>query len=125
MLAQDGSWIAPNVNDAGRTTDGRFLFGTMELVVRNGADAEIAATRLSIAGAGWSGRGELHGKPVVAQDRSGEARRVTKSRRMSISIGDAVDIIEAETLGRCCSFVAGIDLEVLRFEFILAPTERC
>jgi hypothetical protein len=89
----------------------------MDLAISGRADAKIAATRLTIAGGSWSGRGELVGKLVVAQDLSSEAVS-HHDRRMSICIEGAVDLAEAENLGRCCSFVAGIDVEVLRFEHL-------
>ena len=115
LRSQDGAWFAPNVNDAGRTEDGRYLFGTMELVVGDLRDHEVAATRLYIAGADWSGNGSLDGKSVVASGLSNEAVN-HHDRRMAIAIEGKIDAAETENLGRCCSFISGIDVEVLRFE---------
>jgi len=115
VLAQDGSWNAPNVNDAGRTADGKILLGTMELIVGAEPVTKIAATRLFIAGGDWSGDGELDGKAVLARGLSSEAVN-HHDRRMSITIEGDVNASKTENLGRCCSFISGIDVEVLRFE---------
>ena len=115
VLAQDGSWLAPNVNDAGRTVDGKNLLGTMELIVGADTAKEVAATRAYIAGADWSGDGELNGKAVLARSLSSEPVN-HHDRRMSIVLEGNVNAGEAENLGRCCSFISGIDVEVLRFE---------
>ncbi len=119
VMARDGSWCAPNVNDAGRTAGGAHLLGTMELVVGADKVTEAAATRLYIAGADWSGAGELDGKAVLARGLSSEPVN-HHDRRMSISIDGQVDANNAETFGRCCSFISGIDVEVLRFEHVAA-----
>ena len=117
VVAQDGSWTAPNVNDAGRAVDGKNLLGTMELIVGADTAKEVAATRAYIAGADWSGDGELNGKAVRARSLSSEPIN-HHDRRMSIVLEGNMNASEAENLGRCCSFISGIDVEVLRFEHI-------
>jgi len=115
VLSRDGAWTAPSVNDAGRASDGARLFGAMELVVGQSAGEKAAATRLCIAGADWSGSGALGGKRAVARALSRETVS-HHDRRMSIVIEGGVDLADAENLGRACGFVAGIDVEILRFE---------
>ena len=119
VQALDGSWKAPNVNDAGRTADGAHLFGTMELVVGVDHSMEIAATRLYIAGADWSGDGAFNGETVLARGLSTEAVN-HHDRRMAVVIAGHFAASEMENLGRCCSFISGIDVEVLRFEHLAA-----
>ncbi len=118
VSALNGSWSAPNVNDAGRASDGACLFGTMELVIGDAA-GDIAATRLSIAGASWSGIGELEGQHVIAQSLSHEVVS-HHDRRMSVMIGSHVELSRIENLGRACGFVSGIDVEVLRVDYFSA-----
>jgi len=113
VLAQDGAWSAPNVNAAGKASDGAHLFSTMELVVGQGREA--GATRLVIAGADWSGDGALNNKAIVARPLSREVVS-HHDRRMAIVMEGAVDPAEAENIGRACSFITGIDVEILRVE---------
>ena len=117
IAAANGAWRAQNVNDCGRTGKGEYLFGTMYLVVGDKAGQEAAATRLCIAGADWGGNGALGGASLIAKPLSHEPVSL-HDRRMSIVIGAQVDVSEMENLGRACSFVSGIDVEVLRFEHI-------
>lgn len=122
VLARDGSWSAPNVNDAGKTPDGRHLLGTMELVVGRETATPVAATRLHVAGGDWSGAGSLDGRAVVARGLSGSVVS-HHDRRMAIVIEGRVDPAETENLGRCASFITGIDVETLRFDHIDASGE--
>ena len=117
LLAQDGAWSALNVNVAGKAANGAHLLSTMELVI--GAGGNAALTRLVIAGADWSGDGALGGKAVVARPLSREVVS-HHDRRMALAIERAVDPSEAEDIGRACSFITGIDVEVLRFEHFSA-----
>ena len=115
IAAVDGSWCVQNANHAGSAFDGDQLFGTMSLTVSQAAADEVAATRLVIAGAAWQGSGDLDGRRVIAHPLS----RDTVShhdQRMSITIEKDLDEGTTETLGRACSFVAGIDVEVLQVE---------
>jgi hypothetical protein len=118
ILAQDGSWRVDNVNDAGRTADGCCLFGAMELITRSASDP-VAITRLVIAGASWSGEGTFLDQPVVACALSHEVVS-HHDRRMAIAMASAIDPRDVENLGRACSFVSGIDVEVLRVEHLSA-----
>ena len=113
VLARDGSWSAPNVNVAGKAADGAHLLGTMELVAGRGGD--IAFTRLVIAGADWAGDGVVGGNAILARPLSSEVVS-HHDRRMAIAIERLVDPSEAEDIGRACSFITGIDVEILRFE---------
>jgi hypothetical protein len=111
-----GAWAAANVNHAGTATTGETLFGTMALRVAMALRPDdVAFTRLVIAGDAWRGSGTLHcGKVAIAP----LSVDVTShhDRRLGIAVEGALDEATIETLGRACSFVAGIDVEILRVE---------
>lgn len=113
VTARDAAWSAPNVNVAGIAADGAHLLSTMELVV--GAGGAAASTRLVVAGADWSGNGTLAGRAIVARPLSREVVS-HHDRRMAIVFEGAIDFARTEDIGRACSFVSGIDVEILRFE---------
>lgn len=117
IISRDHSWSAPNVNDAGRTSETTHLFGTMELIVGRPTGARPAATRLWIAGADWSGHGNVDAMHVMARGVSGPVVS-HHDRRMAIAFDGVIHVVEAETIGRCCSFVTGIDTEILAFEHL-------
>lgn len=115
IAARDESWSAKQVNDAGVATNGERLFSTMALAVGCAKANEIAATRLVIAGAAWSGTGALDGRQVIVHKLS----RDTVSHhdhRLTITVEGNLDDAAIETIGRACSFVTGIDVEILRVE---------
>lgn len=118
VSAESGRWSADRVDDAGPATsaDAR-LFGTMGLRIASGSGAAPAATRLTIAGAAWNGEGMLGARRIVARALS---RDVTShhDRRMTIAVEDDLDETGIETFGRACSFVTGIDVEILSVERI-------
>ena len=109
-------WVAEHVNDAGKAVNGDTLFGTMALRVggvpsRN----DVAATRLVIAGDAWHGSGRLTaGRAIVAP----LSVDVTShhDRRLAVTVDACLDEATIETIGRAGSFVAGIDVEILRVE---------
>jgi hypothetical protein len=115
VFAADGSWSAPDVNDAGRAANGDHLLGTMLLEVGHKDRAPVAATRLVIAGGDWSGTGTLDGRRVVVAGLSKETVS-HHDRRLSVSVDGCVDAAASENWGRACSFITGIDMEVLRVE---------
>ena len=115
MAARDESWSARQVNDAGVAANGERLFSTMALAVGRAPAGEVAATRLVIAGAAWSGTGTLGGRRVIVQRLS----RDTVSHhdhRLTITLEGNLDDAAIETIGRACGFVTGIDVEILRVE---------
>ncbi len=115
VVSSDRAWSAPHVNVAGKSADGAHLFSTMELIVGDPGDREVAATRLCIAGADWSGSGVLRGNAIVVHPLSRDAVS-HHDRRMAIVVAVNVDASGAEDIGRACGFVTGIDVEILRIE---------
>jgi hypothetical protein len=115
IVEHDGSWSAPNVNDAGSASDGDRLFGTMMLSVGRESAAPIAATRLVVAGAAWPGTGSVGGRAVIAQPIS---RDVVShhDRRMTFTVEGDLDTRAIETWLLAGSFVSGLQLELLRVE---------
>lgn len=115
LAARDESWSARAVNDSGVATNGDRLFSTMALAVGRVKPSEVAATRLVIAGAAWSGAGTLEGRRVIVHRLS----RDTVSHhdhRLTITAEGNLDEAAIETIGRACSFVTGIDVEILQVE---------
>jgi hypothetical protein len=115
IAARDESWSARQVNDAGQAANGDRLFSTMALAVGGAKASDVAATRLVIAGAAWSGTGTLHGRRVIVHRLS----RDTVSHhdhRLTVTVEGNLDDAAIETIGRACSFVTGIDVEILRVE---------
>jgi len=111
-----GAWAAAHVNHAGTAANGETLFGTMALRVAAAQRSdEVAATRLVIAGDAWQGSGQLRIGRVVIAPLSVDVTS-HHDRRMAIAVEGALDEATIETLGRACSFVAGIDVEILRVE---------
>jgi hypothetical protein len=109
-------WAAANVNHAGTAANGETLFGTMALRVGAvPAGADVAATRLVIAGDAWQGKGRLRNRNVVVEPLSVDVVS-HHDRRLAITIDGWLDEETIETMGRACSFVAGIDVEILRVE---------
>lgn len=115
VVELDGSWSAPNVNDAGSASDGDRLFGTMMLAVGRESSAPVAATRLVVAGAAWQGSGTVGGGAVVAHPLS---RDVVShhDRRMTFTVEGDLDARAIETWLLAGSFVSGLDLELLLVE---------
>lgn len=117
--AVSGAWVAPRVNDAGSTAAGDRLFGTQELVVKAGADAEIAATRLVFAGAAWQGSQQgaelLDGRRAFVAPLSKETVNHHEAR-MAVAIEGDLDETTIEAVDRASSFIAGLDLEMLRID---------
>jgi hypothetical protein len=115
VAARDESWSARQVNDAGVAANGDRLFGTMALAVGRANASDVAATRLVIAGAAWSGRGTLNGRRVIVQRLSSDTVS-HHDHRLTIAVEGNLDETAIETIGRACSFVTGIDVELLRVE---------
>lgn len=115
VYAADGAWSASDVNDAGVVPNGSQLFGTTSLVVGRDATDDIAVTRLVIAGACWEAEGVVNGRHAIMTPLS---RDVVSHHdlRMTITVEGDVDTAAIETMGRACSFVSGIDVEILRVE---------
>ncbi|HLI22399.1 MAG TPA: hypothetical protein VKV32_14845 [Stellaceae bacterium] len=115
IAAQDESWSARAVNDAGVASSGERLFSTMALSVGKANARDVAATRLVVAGAAWQGTGTIDGRRVVVHRLS----RDTVSHhdhRLAIAVEGDLDDAAIETIGRATSFVTGIDVEILRVE---------
>lgn len=115
LAARAETWSARQVNDAGVAANGDRLFSTMALAVGRAPANEIAATRLVIAGAAWSGTGTLDGRRVVVHKLS----RDTVSHhdhRLTVTVEGNLDETAIETIGRACGFVTGLDVEILRVE---------
>ena len=115
IVSADGTWSAPNVNDAGRASDGDHLFETHELEVVRDAASKVAATRLVFAGVAWSGTSLLDGRQVVACPLTRDVAS-HHDRRMAITIEGDVSPAQTKTIRRACSFVSGHGVEVLRYE---------
>jgi len=115
VVALDETWSARHVNDAGVSSEGQRLFGTMALSIGGAGMRDVAAIRLVIAGAAWQGKGKLEGREVIVQRLS----RDTVShhdQRMAIAVEGDLDEAAIERLTRACSFVSGLDVELLRVE---------
>ena len=113
IVPASGAWMAPKVNDVG-SADGVRVFNAPEVVLNLSKDA-IAATRLVFAGAAWSGAGDLDGRRiVVAPLTSGIVSH--HDARVSIAVEGELDEATMEAIGRAGSFVAGLDLELLRVD---------
>ena len=115
VVAADEAWTARNANDAGKASDGTRLFSTMALTVGRANGGDVAVIRLVIAGAAWSGTGAIDGRRVIAHQLS----RDTVSHhehRMTFTIEGDLDEPAIETMSRACSFVTGIDVEILCVE---------
>lgn len=111
-----GSWTAAQVNHAGAATTGETLFGTMAVRVAVAArPGAVAVTRLVIAGDAWQGTGTLRCGRVAIAPLSVDVTS-HHDRRLAVAVEGALDDATIETMGRACSFVAGIDVEILRVE---------
>jgi hypothetical protein len=111
-----GAWVAAHVNHAGTAASGETLFGTMAVRVAAAAHAgEVAVTRLVIAGDAWQGSGQLRIGRVAIAPLSVDVTS-HHDRRLAVAVEGALDEATIETIGRACSFVAGIDVEILRVE---------
>lgn len=119
LLAASGAWIAPRVSDAGAVASGERLFGAPELTVSNDGDASVAATRLVFAGASWSGSTQFDGRQIVFAPLANEIVS-HHDARLSIAIGGEIGKDDLEAIERASSFVAGIDLELMRVEYFSA-----
>jgi hypothetical protein len=113
--AMGGAWLAQRVNAAGHCAAGNRLFGTQELVMNHGVDEERAVTRLVFAGAAWQGSELLDGRRVNAAPLSREAVN-HHDARMSITAEGDLDEARIEAMHGANSFVAGLDLELLRID---------
>lgn len=115
MSARDGRFSA-EVNDAGNAVNGDRLFGAR--AIRIGApakSADVAVTRLVVAGDAWEGSGSINGRRFVLVSLSVDVVS-HHDRRLAIAVEGDLDEATIETIGRACAFVAGIDVEVLRVE---------
>ncbi|MDH7794271.1 MULTISPECIES: hypothetical protein [unclassified Beijerinckia] len=117
--AVNGAWLARRVNDARRSAAGDQLFVTQEVAMDKGAAQDAVATRLIFAGAAWRGTELLDGRKVIITPLSKEPVN-HHDARVSITVEGSLDEATIETIGRASSFVAGIDLELLRVETISA-----
>ncbi|MGH7226521.1 MAG: hypothetical protein ACRELF_25165, partial [Gemmataceae bacterium] len=115
IVALDEAWSAPDVNGAGVASDGDHLFATMALIVGRETAHDVAATRLVVAGGAWKGTAVLNGRRLIAHPLS---RDVVSHHdlRMTITIEGDVDKSAIAAMERACSFVSGIDIEILRVE---------
>jgi hypothetical protein len=115
IVAVDEAWSARDVSDAGAAADGDHLFGTMALTVGRETAQDVAATRLVVTGGAWQGTGVLDGGRVIAHPLS---REVVSHHdlRMTITIEGDADSATIDAMERACSFVSGIDIEILRVE---------
>ena len=120
--ATNGAWLAPRVNDAGPSAAGDRLFGTQKLVMTQGVGEEFAATRLVFAGTAWQGSELVDGRRVIAAPLSKEAVN-HHDARLSITVEGDLDDATIEAMDRASSFVAGLDLELLRVESFAAQGE--
>jgi hypothetical protein len=115
IAALDGSWAAPQVNDAGTASNGDRLFATMALITGRAAPQEAAATRLVTAGGAWQGSGVLYGRRVVIHPLSHDVAS-HHDLRMAIALEGDADASTIAAMERACGFVSGIDVELLRVE---------
>ena len=122
VTSEDDSWSARQVSDAGVATNGDRLFGAMALSVGRAPAGEVAATRLLIAGAAWRGIGLLDGRRVIVH-RLSQDTVSHHDHRLTVTIEGNLDESTIETIGRACSFVTGIDVEILRVERYTAQGE--
>lgn len=113
--AVNGTWRAPRVNDAGTSAAGERLFATQELVIGRDGSENVAATRLVLAGAAWRGSEALDGRRFVAAPLSNEVVS-HHDARLSIAAEGALDETAVQAIDRASSFIAGIDLELLRID---------
>jgi len=110
------AWTAEHVNHAGTATTGEILFGTLAVRVDAVPSADaVAATRLVIAGDAWHGSGRVGAGQVLIVPLSIDVTS-HHDRRLALAVDAYLDQATIETMGRACSFVAGIDVEVLRVE---------
>lgn len=115
VAARNESWSARQANDAGVAANGDRLFSTMALTVGRVKAGDVAATRLVIAGAAWQGTGTLDGRRVIVHRLSKDTVS-HHDHRLTITVEGNLDEAAIETIGRACSFVTGIDVEILRVE---------
>jgi hypothetical protein len=120
--ATNGSWLALRANVAGAATASDRLFGAQELVIGAVAHDEVAASRLVFAGAAWEGTTLLDGRRVVAAALSKEAVS-HHDARLSIAVEGDLDKAAIEGMDRAGSFVAGLDIELLRADSFSAQGE--
>jgi hypothetical protein len=113
--AVNGTWRAPRVNDAGPSAAGDRLFATQELVIGRDGSESVAATRLVLAGAAWRGSEALGGRRFVASPLSHEVVS-HHDARLSIAAEGVLDDTVVQAIDRASSFIAGIDLELLRID---------
>lgn len=115
IAAQDESWAARAVNDAGVASSGERLFSTMALVVGKAKASDVAASRLVFAGAAWQGGGTIDGRRVIVHRLSCDTVS-HHDHRITVTVEGNLDESAIETVGRATSFVTGIDVELLRVE---------
>jgi hypothetical protein len=114
IVALDGTWRVPRVSDAGPSETGR-LFGTQELLVGSADSGDVAATRLVFAGMSWDGSDVLDGRRVVVAPLSHDTAS-HHEERLSITVEGNLDGTMIEAIDRASSFIAGLDLELLRVD---------
>ncbi len=120
--AVNGAWLAPRVSDAGASASGDRLFNAPELIVAQNVVEDIAATRLVFAGAAWRGSTLFEGRNVVVAPLSKEVVN-HHGARVSIAVEGDLDAAGVEAMDRASSFVAGLDLELLRIDAFSARGE--
>lgn len=113
--AANSAWLAPRVNDVGASAAGGRLFGAPELVMVQDTSETVAATRLVFAGAAWRGSAALEGRRVVAVALSKDAVS-HHDARVAIVVEGGLDAATIAAIDRASSFVAGLDLELLRID---------
>jgi hypothetical protein len=112
--AINGAWLAPQVNDVGPSATESHLFVARELAMNQSAGDPVA-TRLVFAGAAWQGTELVDGRPVVVAALAKEAVNHHEAR-LSIAAEGCLDEPMIEAIDRAGSFIAGIDLELLRVD---------
>jgi hypothetical protein len=115
IAAATGAWRAERVYDAGPSAAGERLFVTREVNVLQDAGEKVAATRLVFAGAAWQGSELLDGRRIIAARLSNEAVS-HHDARLSVTVEGDLDAPAIEAIDRAGSFIAGLDLELLRVE---------
>jgi hypothetical protein len=120
IAACDGVWSAPGASLVrGRAGDG-LLFSAMTLRLPAVPGGEPAvSTRLVIAGDAWRGSGKVGGRAVTIAPLSVDPP-THHERSLEIVVAGTLDENEIEAMRRACSFVGGIDVELLQVEQLRA-----
>jgi len=114
ISAVDGAWQAGRVNFIASETGGQHLFVTQELIVDHGG-ADAAYTRLLFAGARLDGDIAFGGSVLLARTLSHNAVN-HHDTRLGIVAPSVLDDVTIQRVLRAGSFVAGLDIEPLRYD---------